>query len=178
MGQRNPRPPVWSLDRVTHDWNRGPLADQYNDALDTKDTMRKFLKILHSSFLWVLLAPFAVQGIGTASNQAVLIANHDKFPVMVNAVKLDEYTGEPKIDIVTVLTGTPSAETDATYIDDVHIVMTSDTHLNALADIFDFHSAIYSIGDGLLMLGDWLSGFCPMVFLALVFKKCWDADAI
>ena len=141
-------------------------------------------RFLCSSFLWILLAPYIVTGLGAASNQAVLIANHDKFPVMVNAVKLDEYTGEPKIDIVTVLTGTPSVETekpkptDATYIDDVHIVMTSDTHLNALADIFDFHSAIYSIGDGLLMLGEWLSGFCPMVFLALVFKKCWDADAI
>ena len=116
MGQRNPGPPVWPMDclssKVTHDWNRGPLADQYNDALDTKDTMRKFLKILRSSFLWILLAPFAVQGIGAASNQAVLIANHDKFPVMVNAVKLDEFTGEPKIDIVTVLTGTPSVETE------------------------------------------------------------------
>ena len=171
-----------SLDRVTHDWNRGPLADQYNDALDTKDTMRKFLKILRSSFLWILMSPYIVTGLGAASNQAVLIANHDKFPVMVNAVKLDEYTGEPKIDIVTVLTGTPSAEkpkpTDAIYLDDVHIMMTSDTHLNALADIFDFHSTIYSIGDFGLMLGEWMQSFCPFVFLALVFKKCWDADAI
>ena len=138
-------------------------------------------RFLCSSFLWILLAPYIVTGLGAASNQAVLIANHDKFPVMVNAVKLDEFSG-PKIDIVTVLTGTPSAEkpkpTDATYIDDIHIVMTSDTHLNALADIFDFHSAIYSIGDFGLMLGEWMSGFCPFVFLALVFNKCWDADAI
>ena len=138
-------------------------------------------RFLCSSFLWILLAPYIVTGLGAASNQAVLIANHDKFPVMVNAVKLDEYTG-PKIDIVTVLTGTPSAEkpkpTDATYIDDVHIVMTSDTHLNALADIFDFHSAIYSIGDFGLMLGEWMSGFCPFVFLALVFNKCWNTEAV
>ena len=134
-------------------------------------------RFLCSSFLWILLAPYIVTGLGAASNQVVLIANHDKFPVMVNAVKLDEFSG-PKIDIVTVLTGTPSAETDATYIDDVHIVMTSDTHLNALADIFDFHSAIYSIGDFGLMLGEWMSGFCPFVFLALVFNKCWNTEAV
>ena len=137
---------------------------------------------LCSSFLWILLAPYIVTGLGAASNQAVLIANHDKFPVMVNAVKLDEYTGEPKIDIVTVLTGKPSAEkpkpTDAAYIDDVHIVMTDQTHLNFLADVFDMHEAIYSIGDFGLMLGEWMQSFCPMVFLALVFKKCWDADAV
>ena len=39
-------------------------------------------------------------------------------------------------------------------------------------------AAIYSIGDFGLMLGEWMSGFCPFVFLALVFKKCWDADAV
>ena len=135
-------------------------------------------RFLCSSFLWILLAPYAVTGLGIASNQAVLIANHDKFPVMVNPVKLDEFSGpKTEIDIVAVLTGKPSP-TDATYIDDVHIVMTSDTHLNALADIFDFHSAIYSVGDFGLMLGEWMSGFCPFVFLALVFNKCWVADAI
>ena len=196
MGQRNPRPPVWSLDRVTHDWNRGPLADQYNDALDTKDTMRKFLKILRSSFLWVLLAPFAVQGIGAASNQAVLIANHDQFPVMVNPVKLEELRplkhGDEEdtvADIVAALTGTkkpaakkPSAlviiADDAGMLDEVHCIMTDQTHLNFLADVFDMHDGIYSIGDFVLMLGEWMYGFCPLVFVALVFKKCWDADAI
>jgi hypothetical protein len=56
--------------------------------------------------------------------------------------------------------------------------MTDQTHLNFLADVFDMHDAIYSIGDFGLMLGEWMQGFCPLVFVALVFKRCWDADAI
>ena len=56
--------------------------------------------------------------------------------------------------------------------------MTDQTHLNFLADVFDMHDGIYSIGDFVLMLGEWMYGFCPLVFAALVFKKCWDADAI
>jgi len=28
------------------------------------------------------------------------------------------------------------------------------------------------------MVGEWAGTFTPMVFLALVFKKCWDADAV
>ena len=169
-----------SLDRVTHDWNRGPLADQYNDALDTKDTMRKFLKILRSSFLWVLLAPFAVQGIGAASNQAVLIANHDTFPVMVNPVKLDELRPKGQDSLIAEIFGPvkPAEVADDSMIDAVHCVMTDQTHLNFLADVFDMHDAIYSIGDFGLMLGEWMQSFCPFVFLALVFNKCWVADAI
>ena len=42
--------------------------------------------------------------------------------------------------------------------------MTKDTHLNYLADIFDLHDGIYSIGDFLLMLGGWLMTFAPFVW--------------
>ena len=56
-------------------------------------------------------------------------------------------------------------------IDDVHCVMTPDTHLNALADIFDFHSATYSVGDGLLILGEWLQSFMPFVWMFAVVDK-------
>jgi len=75
-------------------------------------------------------------GLGTASNQAVKIANHDKFPVLDN--------------------GYHYQVNDDGMMDDEHCVMTSETRLNALADIFDFEGKTLSIGDMLLNLGDWL----------------------
>jgi hypothetical protein len=147
--------------------------------------MNKFLRAFRSSLLWVVLAPYAVFGLGAASNQLVLIANHDKFPVMVNPVKLDEMRPQKanalaKIieDIFGVKPKVAPAVANDDMLDDVHCIMTDQTHLNFLADVFDMHDAIYSVGDFILMLGDWLAGFCPFVFIALVFKKCWDADAI
>ena len=47
--------------------------------------------LLQKTALWILLAPIAITFVGVASNQAVLIANHDKFPVMVNSTKLTEF---------------------------------------------------------------------------------------
>ena len=91
---------------------------------------------------------------GAACNQLVLIANHDKFPVMLNEAKRVKLT--------------PDANGQ---IDEVHCVMTSTTHLNFLADIFDFHDSISSAGDGLLELGEWLNTFCIFVWAALVIQK-------
>ena len=149
--------------------------------------MKSVRRFLCSSFLWVLLAPWLIAGAGAASNQAVLIANFDKFPVMVNAYRLEEMQAPketPFESLITRILGEPNPATSVsplvTYgmLDEVHCVMTSKTHLNFLADIFDLHDAIYSIGDFGLMLGEWLQTFCPYVFLALVFRKCWDADAV
>lgn len=102
--------------------------------------------------LWILLAPWAAIYLGASSNQLVLIANHDKFPVMFNAGKIARLE---------------SIGPDG-LLDDVHCLMTHQTHLNALADIFDLKDGMYSIGDGLLTLGEWLNGFCCYVWIALV----------
>ena len=116
-------------------------------------------RIFRVSMLWVLLLPYACTFVGAASNQLVLIANHDKFPVMVNEAKRVKY------------------EPDANgLIDSEHCVMTNETHLNALADVFDLKDGIYSIGDFLLMLGDWLSQFCLYVWIALVVKSMLEAQ--
>ena len=117
--------------------------------------------------LYILAIPMLFTFLGAASNQLVLVANHDSFPVMLNDKKLRDMTktdeGQFKVQF---LAPTPAYEAnDAVMIDDVHCVMTSKTHLNALADIFDMHDAIYSIGDFLLMLGEWLWAFCPFVFV-------------
>jgi hypothetical protein len=128
-------------------------------------------KFLRKTSLYLLAVPMLFIFLGAVSNQVVLIANHDTFPVMVNDKKLTEMS-EPKTSqenqsfnsIVTL-------KNDVVMIDDVHCVMTSHTHLNMLADIFDMKDAIYSIGDFLLELGEWLSSFSIFVFLFDVVRK-------
>jgi hypothetical protein len=121
--------------------------------------MKKLLAFLRYTALWILLLPPAFHFVGAASNQLVLIANHDKFPVMENDWRASNET---------VLNG---------IIDPGgHCLMTSDTHLNFLADIFDFHDGIYSIGDLMLMTGDWLDSFCIYVWLALIIKKLHEGS--
>ena len=128
-------------------------------------TMSKVMKFARSSCLWLLLAGWGFFGLGAASNQAVLIANGDKFPVLVNPVKLAEFLP----DGVALL---PPGQSQ--MVDTVHETMTKDTHLNALADIFDMHSSIYSVGDGLLLLGEWLNTWCPFAWFFLICKKIYD----
>jgi hypothetical protein len=92
---------------------------------------------------------------GFVSNQLVLIANHDTFPVLMNGVVVARVM--------------PFG-----YDDEGHVLMTSETHLNALGDIFDFHSGWLSIGDLLLDAGIWLKTFCPFVWAVLVIKKLYE----
>ena len=130
-------------------------------------------KFLRKTSLYILATPLLFTFLGAASNQIVLIANHDTFPVMVNDKKLVEMTTPPKpaVQVVQAFRSTVTLKDDAVMLDDTHCVMTPDTHLNLLADIFDMKDAIYSIGDFLLMLGEWLMAFAPFVFLFDVVKK-------
>lgn len=107
---------------------------------------------LRTTMLWVLLLPYAAFVVGFASNQAVLIANHDNFPVMVNEMMRVHF------------------EPDANGLMDKegHCVMTKDTHLNALADIFHVGDSYVSIGDYFLDAYTWLNGFCIYVWVVLV----------
>lgn len=132
----------------------------------------KFIAFLRATSLWILLAPVALQITGAASNQAVLIANHDKFPVMVNDTKLKEFMEVKEVAQAehSLPFAWQSTEPDG-MIDDIHCVMTPKTHLNAMADIFDMHEAIYSIGDFILMLSGWLGGFAPFVWAFAVVDK-------
>ena len=127
-------------------------------------TMSKVMSFARSSCLWLLLAPWLTYGLGAASNQAVLISNFDKFPVMVNPIKLAEFLPD----------GVKVTPGKSQMIDTVHETMSKDTHLNALADIFDMKSSTYSIGDGLLLLGEWLNTWCPFAWFVLVCKKLYE----
>jgi hypothetical protein len=127
---------------------------------------------LRKTLLWLLLAPYAVWGLGLASNQAVLIANHDKFPVMLNARKLNKILSMGEESELEAILGIkakaplPAPDTDG-MIDDVHCVMTTKTHLNALADVFDIGS-IYSIGDFMLGAGDASQPYCLFAWILLM----------
>lgn len=133
------------------------------------------LNFLRKTALWILLLPVAIGGLGAASNQLVLIANHDKFPVMVNSfvekrLSLKQFIAYQKaVEIYEDDKEKPksreaAAERAATIkiihetgmIDETHCIMTPETHLNFLADVFDFHDGTYSVGDGLLYLGEWM----------------------
>jgi hypothetical protein len=131
-------------------------------------------KFLVKTSLWILLIPVALQITGAASNQAVLIANGDRFPVMVNAAKLEEMQEEKAAESAEREHSLPfawqSTEPDG-MLDDVHCVMTNETHLNALADIIDLHDGMYSIGDLMLILGEWLMTFAPFVWGYAVIGK-------
>ena len=127
---------------------------------------------LRRTSLYLLAIPVLFTFLGAASNQVVLIANHDTFPVMVNAKKLQEMTEPSEQKAINFNKPIPAFETgDTVMLDDVHCAMTSKTHLNALADIFDMKDAIYSIGDFMLMLGEWLGSFTSAIFVFDVARK-------
>ena len=118
--------------------------------------MQKIVKFFRITMLWVLLLPGVCMFIGAASNQAVLISNGDKFPVLMNASVISK------------------EDVDANgMLDKEHCIMTHATHLNALADIIDTHDAWISIGDIFIKIGLWLAAFCPFVWLALVVQKLY-----
>lgn len=98
--------------------------------------------------LWIIAIPLLLILLGIASNQAVIIANHDKFPVMFNG-----------------LNGSGIAVGQLLPDDPIHCMMGPSTHLNFLADIFDFHDGLYSIGDGLLYTGLWLWKYTPAIWI-------------
>jgi len=133
----------------------------------------KICSFLRRTYLYLLAAPVLAIVLGAASNQAVLIANHDTFPVMVNQARLQSLEAKQQMmrEIIAAITGEKPIEPPAGMIDDVHCVMTSKTHLNALADIFDMRDAIYSIGDFSIMFGEWSLGFAPFVFVFAVARK-------
>ncbi len=117
----------------------------------------KFLKFFRTKMLWLLLLPYALSFVGVSLNQAVLIANHDTFPVQMNEVNL--------LKIKDSDTNLPVG-----MIDEVHVVMTCYTHLNVLADIFDLGDGLYSAGDLLIKAGE-KAEICPFIWIALMLYR-------
>lgn len=149
---------------------------------------------------WYLIAvPLLSIGLGAASNQAVLIANWDKFPVMANNERIVEWCKPPApkntIDLFQlvapiappvkppkkhdIFAAQPahidvqacSAGGDFFDGDDVHVIMHKESKLKFMADIFDMHGDIFSVGDGLISAGEWAIDWTPLAWLILVIRK-------
>lgn len=118
--------------------------------------LARFLRI---TYLWILLAPWAVFLTGAGSNDLVMLVNGGKFPVLLNEKRAVANAADP-----------------AGYIDSYHVVMSSRTHLNLLGDIFDRKEAVLSIGDYLLGLGEWLMTFTPYLWGAFLIKRVLDSN--
>lgn len=116
------------------------------------------MRSLRKAVLGIVLLPYVVFGVGAASNQAVLIANHSKFPVRVQDSWFIAY------DRPVIVEGAP--------IDAVHSRMSDTDSLTFLADIFVFGPHIMSIGDMLMDAGAWATQYAALVALCLfLFKK-------
>lgn len=107
---------------------------------------------------WVIvlvLTPFLCNYAGIASNWLVEWSNNGKFPVAMSSVKERAY--KPDADGM---------------IDNTHCVMTSETHLNLLADNFDFGAeGIMSIGDFLIDVLDLKEYFFLTALCLVMFKR-------
>jgi hypothetical protein len=134
------------------------------------------LNFLRKTALWIVLTPLAITFTGTGLNQLVLNANHDTFPVEVNTLKEQIFVAKAaqswRLEQEAAAEGGVTiGELPAGMIDEVHCVMTSKTHLNFLADVFDFKDGIYSLGDGLIYLGEWLMTFSFFVWVFEVIRR-------
>lgn len=135
-------------------------------------------RILSFAHLWILALPLVLTLLGAASNQAVIAANHDRFPVLMNVRKLREEreAEEKKEAVIANIVGKvlgveiqpPAPDPNDDMLDNVHCVMSKDTHLNFLADWIDLGDATYSPGDLLLMAADYIQPLAFPFWFAIV----------
>ena len=88
----------------------------------------------------------------------MLISNGAKFPVLVNEVQKAEQ--QENAD--------GSLARGQFLGDDFHSVMGKNSHLKALADVFNVGNSIMSVGDVLITFGAWLWIYAPAVWLTLI----------
>lgn len=115
--------------------------------------MKKLLSLFIAARLYLLAAPYIIFLTGATMNQAVLIANGGKFPVMANERAADRLGLGEKPDLL-------------------HVRMTGDTKLNWLGDLITlngfFSIAVMSPGDLLIMLSEYVGEFSAVVWATLV----------
>lgn len=111
------------------------------------------IKGLNRAYLWLLALPYALIFLGALSNQVVLITNHGKFPVLLEDSKARKY------------------DADNGMIDGTHCTMSGNTKLNLLADVFNFHTEIESIGDLSIDLGLFIQPYTFGGWLFFVFVR-------
>ena len=128
------------------------------------------MSILRKFPYWYLIAiPALLFSLGIVSNQAVLVANHGKFPVMLSEGMHYKYCHVAPVELVEI--PDISCAKGGQMLDETHSVMGPNSHLKALSDIIPIGSSIYSIGDGFITLGLWLLSFTPIAWLFLTMRK-------
>ncbi len=136
------------------------------------------MKVLRKFPYWYLIVvPILLICLGVMSNQAVLVANHGKFPVMLNPSWMARVCApispdDEDYDLVPAVSCRKGGE----MIDKTHSVMEPNSHLKALSDIFPLGS-IYSIGDAFIELGLWLYSSTPFMWLALTIRKVYVVES-
>lgn len=126
-------------------------------------------------YLPLILFPWLLSCTGAISNQAVLVANHGKFPVLVNDAQQKEHQSGSMVEIAGMQVAIPSQKEASQYLgDDYHSVMGPNSRLKLLADIFNTGDGVASIGDFLIWAGVWLWKYTPLIWITLIMRKLWD----
>ena len=129
-------------------------------------------------YKFLIIVPLLLIFCGSASNQAVLVANWGKFPVMLNeyqvnkiyAVRHDmEDAGFSALNS-SVRLNKPQIDKNDQFIDGVHSIMGHNSRLKFLADWINLQTMIASPGDMLIFLGSWLFAFTPFIWIALILR--------
>jgi hypothetical protein len=149
------------------------------------------LRFLRKTLLWILLLPVAFYAAGAASNSLVIYANGGKFPVQYTKTDIANWRASRELAIAKILDNTNpddgagvvasaqakiyvirTAEAEG-MLDEVHCIMTSKTHLNLLADIFNLggDGSVYSIGDGFMYAAEDSRDYLFLIYLVLVSSK-------
>ena len=136
------------------------------------------IQFLRKTALWILAVPVLFLALGIASNQAVLAANHDRFPVMWNSYKaaslvlsIEKATESDDPDVAEQAAFDLEALHEYGYLDDTHVLMTGKTRLNFLADWIDLKSATYSLGDFAIDAGEWGLEYCPFLWFGVAVAR-------
>lgn len=138
-------------------------------------------------YFYLIAVPVLLVLSGVASNQAVLVANWGKFPVMMNErqvqlqAKMQEQmdqADQKQANDDPFSSFNTSVDTDkivldsqSQFLDDVHSIMGHNSRLKFMADIFNMGQFICSIGDLLLWLGEWLGSYSFIMWLGLILRR-------
>lgn len=147
--------------------------------------MKWVSKIPKIPYSYLIFVPVLLFLLGAMSNQAVLIANWGKFPVMLNEREIREMQ-QPvdrniwksilggndfsALDTVVVIPDTQLDE-QSQFLDDVHSIMGHNSRLKWLADYLSIGNDIFSPGDLFLMLSEYLMSFSFPMWLGLILRK-------
>jgi len=135
-----------------------------------------FSKLRKFPYWYLIAIPVLSIFLGSASNQAVKVANHGKFPVMINQSFYSEFCVIPPDADPELVATIPASSCykGGDMLDKEHSIMGPNSHLKALADIFPLGDSIYSVGDGFINFGEWMLTFSPLAWLFLTVRKLYS----